>query len=55
MDIISLCQQIEDPRMDRRKVHDMATIIYIAVAAVGTRLRSLVKPSSTFSKKGYLG
>lgn len=34
MDIISLCKQIEDPRMDRRKVHDMATIIYIAVAAV---------------------
>lgn len=34
MDIISLCKQIEDPRQDRRKVHDMATIIYIAVAAV---------------------
>lgn len=34
MDLISLCKQIEDPRMNRRKVHEMGSIIYIAVAAV---------------------
>ena len=32
--IIDICKQIDDPRMDRRKVHKMETIIYIAIAAV---------------------
>lgn len=32
--IIDLCKQIEDPRMDRKKVHKMETIIYISIAAV---------------------
>ena len=27
--IIDLCKQIEDPRMNRKKVHKMETIIYI--------------------------
>lgn len=32
--IIAICKQIEDPRMARRKIHKMETIIYIAIAAV---------------------
>lgn len=32
--IIDLCKQIDDPRMDRKKVHKMETIIYISIAAV---------------------
>lgn len=32
--IIDLCKQIEDPRMDRRKIHKMETIIYVSIAAV---------------------
>lgn len=32
--IIDICKQIEDPRMDRKKVHKMETIIYISIAAV---------------------
>jgi len=32
--IIDLCKQIEDPRMNRKKVHKMETIIYISIAAV---------------------
>lgn len=31
--IIDICKQIEDPRMDRRKVHKMETIVYISIAA----------------------
>ncbi len=27
--IIDICKQIEDPRMDRKKVNKMETIIYI--------------------------
>lgn len=32
--IIDLCKQIDAPRMDRKKVHKMETIIYISIAAV---------------------
>lgn len=32
--IIDICKQIDDPRMDRKKVHKMETIIYISIAAV---------------------
>ena len=32
--IIDLCKPIEDPRMNRKKVHKMETIIYISIAAV---------------------
>ena len=32
--IIDLCKQIEDPRMNRKKVHKMETIVYISIAAV---------------------
>lgn len=32
--IIDICKQIEDPRMNRRKVHKMETIIYVSIAAV---------------------
>ena len=32
--IIDTCKQIEDPRIKRRMVHKMETIVYIAVAAV---------------------
>ena len=32
--LIDLCKQIEDPRMNRKKVHKMETIIYISIAAV---------------------
>ena len=32
--IIDICKQIEDPRIERRMVHKMETIVYIAVAAV---------------------
>lgn len=32
--IIDLCKQNDDPRMDRKKVHKMETIIYISIAAV---------------------
>ena len=38
--IIDLCKQIEDPRMNRKKVHKMETIIYISIAAV---IEALVK------------
>ena len=31
--IIDLCKQIEDPRMNRKKVHKMETIIYILNSA----------------------
>lgn len=31
--IIDICKQIEDPRIDRKKVHKMETIVYISVAA----------------------
>lgn len=34
--IIDICKQIEDPRMDRKKVHKMETIIYIAAVLCGT-------------------
>lgn len=32
--IIDLCKQIEDPRMDRKKLHNMESIIYISISAV---------------------
>ena len=32
--IIDLCKQIEDPSMNRKKVHKMETSIYIFIAAV---------------------
>ncbi len=32
--IIDICKQIEDPRLDRKKVHKMEHIIYIAISAV---------------------
>lgn len=32
--IIDICKQIEDPRMARKKVHKMETIIYVSIAAV---------------------
>ena len=32
--IIDLCKQIEDPRMNRKKVHKMETIIYISTEIV---------------------
>lgn len=32
--IIDICKQIEDPRINRRMVHKMETIVYISVAAV---------------------
>lgn len=32
--IIDICRQIDDPRMNRKKIHKMETIIYISVAAV---------------------
>ena len=31
--IIDICKQIEDPRIDRKKVHKMETIVYISIAA----------------------
>lgn len=34
MDILSLCKQIEDPRIDRKKEHSVEVIVYIAMAAV---------------------
>ncbi len=45
--IIDLCKQIEDPSMNRKKVHKMETSIYISIAAVicesspGMKLRNL--------------
>ena len=32
--IIDLCKQIEDPRINRNKIHTMETIVYISIAAV---------------------
>lgn len=32
--IIDICKQIEDPRLERKKVHKMEHIIYIAITAV---------------------
>ncbi len=58
--IIDLCKQIEDPRMNRKKVHKMETIIYISIAAVicGAqslmRLRNLAMRKLHFSKVAYL-
>ena len=45
--IIDLCKQIEDPSMNRKRVHKMETSIYISIAAVicgpnpGMKLRNL--------------
>lgn len=58
--IIDLCKQIEDPRMNRKKVHKMETIIYISIAAVicgahpGMRLRNLAMRKLLFSRVAYL-
>ena len=35
--IIDLCKQIEDPRMNRKKVHKMETIISIAAVICGAQ------------------
>ena len=32
--IISICKDINDPRMDRKKIHKMESIVYIAMVAV---------------------
>lgn len=32
--IIDICKQIDDPRMNRKKIHKMETIIYVSIAAV---------------------
>lgn len=34
MNLISLCKQIEDPRIDRNKEHSLEVIVYIALCAV---------------------
>lgn len=34
MSLISLCKQIEDPRIDRNKEHTLEVIVYIALSAV---------------------
>ena len=39
--IIDLCKQIEDPSMNRKKVHKMETSIYIFIAAVAEGLSSI--------------
>ncbi|WP_333559069.1 transposase family protein [Phocaeicola vulgatus] len=38
--IIDLCKQIEDPSMNRKKVHKMETSIYIFIAAVICEVQS---------------
>ena len=38
--IIDLCIQIEDPSMNRKKVHKMETSIYIFIAAVICEVQS---------------
>ena len=38
--IIDLCKQIEDPSMNRKKVHKMETSIYISIAAVICEVQS---------------
>ena len=50
--IIDLCKQIEDPRMNRKKVHKMETIIYISNP--GMRLRNLAMRKLLFSRVAYL-
>ena len=40
--IIDLCKQIEDPSMNRKKVHKMETSIYIFIAAVNLAIRKLL-------------
>ena len=40
LDIIDLCKQIEDPSMNRKKVHKMETSIYIFIAAVICEVQS---------------
>ncbi|WP_455963439.1 transposase family protein [Bacteroides bouchesdurhonensis] len=34
MNLISLCKQMEDPRIDRNKEHSLEIIVYIALCAV---------------------
>ncbi|WP_289689793.1 MULTISPECIES: transposase family protein [Bacteroidaceae] len=34
MSLISLCKQLEDPRIDRKKEHSLEVIVYIALCAV---------------------
>ena len=34
MAIFSICKQINDPRIDRKRVHSADAIVYIAMAAV---------------------
>ena len=40
--IIDLCKQLEDPRMNRKKVHKMETIIYISIAAVISSIQTWI-------------
>ena len=57
--IIDICKQIEDPRMDRKKLHKMETIIYVSIAAVicgaqsWNRLKNLAMLNSIFLKVEY--
>ena len=57
--IIDICKQIEDPRMDRKKLHKMETIIYVSIAAasvvlsLGMRLKNLAMLNSIFLKVEY--
>ena len=39
--IIDLCKQIEDPSMNRKRVHKKETRIYISIAAVMCGSQSL--------------
>lgn len=58
--IIDLCKQIEDPRMNRKKVHKMETIIYISIAAVicgaqsWNEIEEFGNAKIAFSKVAYL-
>lgn len=58
--IIDLCKQIEDPSMNRKKVHKMETSIYISIAAVicgaqsWNEIEEFGNAKITFSKVAYL-
>ena len=58
--IIDLCKQIEDPSMNRKKVHKMETSIYISIAAVicgaqsWNEMRNLAMRKLLFSRVAYL-
>lgn len=59
--LIDICKQIDDPRMNRKKVHKMETIIYIyrlrllsVAPSPGMKSRSSVMPSLIFLKVEFL-